>query len=92
MRYISDDNKVFNSEEECLKHEKSLATEREKKEKLLAEKNKRRDEVKKLGNDFVKLHKKFVEDYGEEVAFDKDLESLASIYSMFPFWFGTGRL
>ena len=91
MRYISDDNKVFNSEQECLNHEKSLAAERERKEKLLSEKNKRRDDVKKLGNDFVKLHKKFVDDYGEEIAFDSDLESLASWYSTFPFLFRSGR-
>lgn len=92
MRYISDDNKVFNSEQECLNHEKSLAVERERKVKLLSEKNKRRDEVKKLGNDFVKLHNKFVDDYGEEIAFDSDLESLASWYSTFPFLFRSGSL
>jgi len=92
MRYISDDNKVFNTEQDCLNHEKALNTEKIEREKLLAKKNKRSDEVKKLGNDFINLHKKFVEDYGEEINFDGDLESLASFYSNFPFWFRTSRL
>lgn len=88
---MSDDNKIFNSEQECLNHEKAIASERAKRERLLAEKNKRSDEVRKLGNDFVKLHKKFVDDYGEEIAFDNDLESLASWYSTLPFLFRSGR-
>lgn len=92
MRYMSVDNKIFNSEQECLAHEKALNVERIKKEKLLAEKNKRCGEVKKLGNDFIKLHKKFVEDYGEEIAFEGDLESLASWYSAFPIFFRSGRV
>jgi hypothetical protein len=92
MRYMSDDNKVFNSEQECLNHEKAIVAERAKRERLIAEKNKRSDEVKKLGNEFVKLHKEFVKDYGEEVYFDSDLESLASLYSTWPFFFRTGRL
>lgn len=92
MRYMSDDNKVFNSEQECLNHEKTIAAERARRERLLVEKNKRSDEVRKLGDDFVKLHKKFVDDYGEEIAFDSDLESLAFWSSTFPFLFKSGRL
>ncbi|MEY8352514.1 hypothetical protein AALB39_04065 [Lachnospiraceae bacterium 54-53] len=92
MRYISDDSKVFNTEQECLEYEKALASERAKKEKLLAEKNRRSDEVKKLGNEFIELHKKYVKDYGEEISFDSDLESLASLYSTWPFFFRTGRI
>ena len=93
MRYISDDNKVFNTEQECLEHEKTLATKKAKQEKLLAEKNRRSDEVKKLGNDFIESHKKYMNDYGEEISFDSDLESLASLYSsIWPFFFRTGRI
>ena len=92
MRYMSDDNKVFNSEQECLNHEKAIATERAKRERLLTEKNKRSDEIRKLGDDFIKLHNKFVEDYGEEITFNNDLESLASFYSAYPFFFRSGRL
>ena len=88
---MSDDNKVFNSEQECLNHEKVIAAERAKRERLFAEKNRRSDEVKKLGNEFVKLHKEYVKDYGEDIAFDSDLESLASWYSTFPFLFRSGR-
>lgn len=92
MRYISDDNKVFNTEQDCLNHEKALSAEKIKREKLLAEKMKRHDEVKKIGNDFIKLHKSFVDDYGEEVTFEGDLESLDSWYSAFPIFFRSGRV
>ncbi|WP_143322977.1 hypothetical protein [Clostridium sp. HBUAS56010] len=107
MRYISDEDykrimkkkvgidqvQIFSSEQECLEHEKALAAERAKQEKLLTEKNRRSDEVKKLGNDFIELHKKYVNDYGEEISFDSDLESLASLYSsVWPFFFRTGRI
>ena len=106
MRYISDDDykrimkkmvdidhiQIFSSEKDCLEHEKALAVEREKNKVLLAEKNRRRDEVKKLGSDFINLHKKYVDDYGEEIAFDNNLESPFSYYRTVPFWFGNGRL
>ncbi|WP_143322851.1 hypothetical protein [Clostridium sp. HBUAS56010] len=107
MRYISDEDykrimknkvgidqvQIFSSEQECLEHENTLAAERAKQEKLLAEKNRRSDEVKKLGSDFIELHKKYVNDYGEEISFDSDLESLASLYSsVWPFFFRTGRI
>lgn len=67
MRYISDDNKVFNSEQECLEHEKVLKEEKIKREKLIAEKNKRKDEVRKAYDDFAAQLKKYSNDYGEPV-------------------------
>lgn len=73
MRYISDDNKVFNSEQECLAHEKSLNEEKAKREKLIAEKNKRKDEVIAAYDNFTELLKKFTDDYDEPVS----LNSLA---------------
>ncbi|GEM_PF-6089816 len=65
MRYISDDNKVFNSEQECLEHEKVLNEEKTKREKLIAEKNKRKDEVVAAYDNFTELLKKFTDDYDE---------------------------
>lgn len=67
MRYISDDNKVFNSEQECLEHEKFLNDEKNKREKLIAEKNKRKDEVTVAYDNFTELLKKFIDDYDEPV-------------------------
>lgn len=67
MRYISDDNKVFNSEQECLEHEKVLSDEKTKREKLIAEKNKRKDEVIAAYDNYAKLLKKFTDDYDELV-------------------------
>lgn len=67
MRYISDDNKVFNSEQECLEHEKVLNEEKTKREKLIAEKNKRKDEVTKAYDSFTELLKKYTDDYDEPV-------------------------
>lgn len=68
MRYISDDNKVFNSEQECLEHEKFLSEEKVKREKLIAEKNKRKDEVIAAYDNFAELLKKFANDYDELVS------------------------
>ena len=65
MRYISDDNKVFNSEQECLEHEKVLNEEKTKREKLIAEKNKRKDEVVAAYDNFTELLKKYTDDYDE---------------------------
>lgn len=67
MRYISEDGKVFNSEEECLRHEKVLSEEKTKREKLVEEKNKRKDEVIAAYDNFTELLKKFTDDYDEPV-------------------------
>ena len=76
MRYISDDNKVFNTEQECLDHEKILNEERLKREKLITEKNKRKDEVMTAYDNFMKLSHKFTDDYNEPLTFDSGLVDL----------------
>lgn len=76
MRYISDDNKVFNSEQECLEYEKVLNEEKIKREKLIAEKNKRKDEVVAAYDNFMKLSHKFTDDYKEPLTFDSDIADL----------------
>jgi len=76
MRYISDDNKVFNSEQECLEHEKVLNEEKIKREKLITERNKRKDEVMAAYDNFIKLSHKFTDDYNEPLTFDSGLTDL----------------
>jgi len=84
MRYISDDNKVFNSEQECLAHEKGLNEERVKREKLIAEKSKRKEEVLKSYNDFSDLIKKYSDDYEEPLPIKDNLDALNLLNRLFP--------
>lgn len=91
MRYISDEDykkimkkmvpidkiQIFSSEQECLEHEKVLNEEKTKREKLIAEKNKRKDEVLAAYDNFTKLLKKFNDDYDEPMALN-DFSYLAN--------------
>ncbi len=45
MRYISDDGKVFNTEQECLEHEQKIEQERVEREKWKAEKQSKLEEI-----------------------------------------------
>lgn len=81
MRYISDDNKVFNSEQECLEHEKVLNEEKSKREKLIAEKNRRKDEVVAAYDNFTELLKKFTDDYDESMVLDDFSYPLNSLFT-----------
>lgn len=56
MRYISDDNKVFETEQECLEHENKLR-EAESKKKLLEEE--RLNDLKELKTLYNKLVEKY---------------------------------
>jgi len=81
LRYISDEDykrimkrmvdidkvQIFSSEKECLDYEKALNEERLKRERLIAEKNKRKDEVTKAYDIFTELLKKYADDYNEPV-------------------------
>ncbi|WP_024346073.1 hypothetical protein [Lacrimispora indolis] len=81
MRYISDEDykkimkkmvpidkiQIFSSEQECLEHEKVLNEEKIKREKLIAEKNKRKDEVVAAYDEFTTLLKKYTDDYNEPI-------------------------
>lgn len=86
MRYISDDNKVFNLEKECLDHEKSLNEEKFKKEKLIAEKYTRQEEVIKSYKEFSDLLKRYSNDYDEpiSVAVKDNFNSLNTFSRYFP--------
>lgn len=74
MRYISDDNKVFNSEQECLAHENKQREENDKWEKFLNKKGARLKEVKSAYDNFVELYAKYSKDYHEYGALNKDLD------------------
>lgn len=90
MRYISDEDykrimkkmvpidkiQIFSSEQECLEHERHLNEEKVKREKLIAEKNKRKDEVMAAYNNFIKLSHEFTDDYDESLTFDSGLTDL----------------
>ncbi len=70
MRYISEvDNKVFNTEQECLEHENTIRKSREeelkRKEKLQMERQNRLDEIYKKDEELRKLIGSYKEDYGE---------------------------
>lgn len=69
MKRMVDIDKVqiFSSEKECLDYEKALDEEKLKRERLIAEKNKRKDEVTKAYYSFTELLKKYTDDYDEPV-------------------------
>lgn len=47
MRYISDDGKVFNTEQECCEYERGIEVEKVKREKLEKERQSRLDTINK---------------------------------------------
>lgn len=70
MRYISEDGKVFNTEMECLDHEKILKAEEDKKTKAAKEKEERYkalvDQQNKIiaeEKEFATMQKSYLEDY-----------------------------
>lgn len=74
MKYISEvDNKVFNTEQECLEHENAVKKSREeelkRKEKLQMERQSRLDEIYKKDEELRKLVKSYKKDYGEHSEF-----------------------
>lgn len=69
MRYISEvDNKIFNTEQECLEHEntvkKSMEEERKRKEKLEIERQNRLDIINMKYEELQKLICEYKKDYG----------------------------
>ena len=65
MRYISDDGKVFNTEHECLEHEKGLEEEKCRKEKLEMERKNRLNSINKKYVDLQKDIFEYKKDYGD---------------------------
>lgn len=64
MRYISDDGKVFNTEQECCEHEQRIKKERINREKLELEKQNRLEVINKKYEELQKLISEYSKDYG----------------------------
>lgn len=64
MRYISDDGKVFNTEQECREYERGIEVEKAKREKLELEKQNRLEVINKKYEELQKLISEYSKDYG----------------------------
>lgn len=86
MRYISDDGKVFNTEQDCLKHENSekqrIEEERIKKEQFETERKKLLKEVKDLYSTLEKKVYEYEKKYGsrQKVYFAPFYDFLSMLY------------
>ncbi len=65
MRYMSEDGKVFNSEQECCEHEQKLEVERIRKEELEKNRRKRLDDINKKYDELQALISEYRTDYGD---------------------------
>lgn len=63
MRYISDDGKVFDTEQECCKHEQLLESEKAKKEKLEIERRNKLDAINKKYEELQNLVSEYEKDF-----------------------------
>lgn len=63
MRYLSEDNKVFNSEQECCEHEQKIRSDKVMKEKLEEERKKRLKIINEKYQELQKLVSDFERDF-----------------------------
>lgn len=63
MKYISDDGKIFDTEEECCDYEQRIETEKVKREKLEAERKNRLDAINKKYEELQILLSDYEKDY-----------------------------
>lgn len=64
MKYISDDGKVFNTEQECCEHEQKIEQERIRMEKLEMDRQNRLDSINKKYEELQKDISEYRKDYG----------------------------
>lgn len=64
MRYISDDGKVFNTEQECCEYEREIEAEKAKREKLEKERQSRLDTINKRYEELQTLLSEYEKEYG----------------------------
>lgn len=64
MRYIRDDGKAFNTEQECCEHEQKIEAERAKRNKLEMERQNRLNSINKKYKDLQKAISEYRKDYG----------------------------
>lgn len=67
MRYISDDGRVFNTEQECCEHEQKIEAERVKRDNLEMERQNRLDSINKKYEDLQKAISEYRKDYGTRI-------------------------
>lgn len=67
MKYISDDGKVFNTEQQCISYEKSLKDERIKQEELRKKQVERKDKIRQLGFFLMKEINDYENDYNTKI-------------------------
>jgi len=64
VRYISDDGKVFNTEQECCEYENLIRQNKENEEKLRAEKQNKLNIINRKYEELQNLLSEFEKDYG----------------------------
>lgn len=64
MKYISEDNKVFNTEQECREYEQQVKNERAKRKQLEKERQNRLGVINKKYEELQKLLSEYEKDYG----------------------------
>ena len=64
MRYMSDDGKVFNTEQECCEYEQQIEAERVKREQLERGRQNRLDVINKKYEELQKLLSEYEKDFG----------------------------
>ena len=64
MRYISDDGKVFNTEQECCEYEQNVENQRVERERLEKERQDRLSTINKKYEELQNLLSEYEKDYG----------------------------
>lgn len=64
MRFLSDDGKVFDTDQACYEYEQRIKKEKENREKLERERQSRLDSINKKYEDLQNNIAKYKEDYG----------------------------
>ncbi len=64
MKYISDDGKVFNTEQECCEYEQQVENERTKRERLEKERQDKLSDINKKYQELQNLLSEYEKDYG----------------------------
>ena len=71
MKYISEDGKVFDTEQECLEHEKEIEAEKVRKEKLEEERQSRLNTIYEKYEELNTL----ISDYNKDYTYDSHIHS-----------------
>lgn len=85
MKYISEDGKVFNTEYECLEHEKEIEAEKVRKEKLEKERQDRLNAINRKHKELEIMILEYKKDYKETIedpytSFENFIKLLSTVY------------